>query len=284
MQSHLDDDARLTSLLERFVSSDGLLVVLSGAGISAESGIPTFRGQEGYWTIGSRNYTPMEIATREMFEREPEAVWAWYLMRFERAKGAEPNPGHLAVAELERALGDRLAVITQNIDGLHERGGVSSARTFAIHGDARKMRCSSAAHDEERALTLLDLPTLGAPEPPLPADVQRQLTCARCGAWMRPHVLWFDEYYTEALYRSDSALEAAQRAALLIVVGTTGSTTLPVRIGLECAQRGVPIIDINLEDNPFSSLARARDRGLVLRERASVALPRVARALASVTT
>ena len=109
---------------------DGSLVVLSGAGISAESGIPTFRGKEGYWTVGSTEYHPQEMATFAMFTREPEAIWGWYLYRRTVCHEAGPNAGHQAVVRMEQALGDRFLLITQNVDGLHLRAGNSLERTF----------------------------------------------------------------------------------------------------------------------------------------------------------
>jgi NAD-dependent protein deacetylase/lipoamidase len=299
---------RLAALLADFQASNGRLLILTGAGISAESGIPTFRGKDGYWTIGSSHYAPMQMATHEMFERAPDEVWAWYLMRFAACRGAEPNPAHHAIARIERLLGERMSLVTQNIDGLHQRAGSSSERTFAIHGDASQMRCASfpgglmqtpapsevnpdgappptppqalragpqprLLHTRDHNNELVDLPELEGG--PLSQATRRALTCTRCGGWMRPHVLWFDEYYSEELFRAESAFARADAATLLLVVGTTGSTTLPVQIGLACARRGVPIIDVNLEDNPFSELAGS-GRGLVLRETATGALPRIA--------
>ena len=133
---------KLRAVLEG-VAANGRVLVLTGAGISAESGIPTFRGREGYWVVGSRNYMPAEMATHEMFEAAPEDVWRWYLSRFGAVRGAEPNAGHHAIAALERALGDRFTLVTQNIDGLHRRAGSSEARTYCIHGEAAFVRCAA---------------------------------------------------------------------------------------------------------------------------------------------
>src|SRR5512138_2460273 len=127
-------EQRLAELLEGVRAKDGKVVALTGAGISAESGIPTFRGAEGYWVVGSRNYMPQEMATLEMFERAPEEVWRWYLYRFGICRDASPNAGHAALVSLEDALGDRFTLVTQNIDGLHRRAG--SRRVYTIHGDA----------------------------------------------------------------------------------------------------------------------------------------------------
>jgi NAD-dependent protein deacetylase/lipoamidase len=269
-----DAGAELARLLGELCAGSGRLAILTGAGVSAESGIPTFRGKDGYWTIGSSNYAPTQMATHAMFQRAPDEVWAWYLMRFAACRAAKPNAAHDAIVRIERALGERMALITQNIDGLHQRAGSSEERTFAIHGDARQMRCGSGRHDE-----LLPLPELAAERAPLPAATRAALTCTRCGGWMRPHVLWFDEYYTEQLFRAESAYARAAAATLLIVAGTMGATTLPHQIGLGCARRGVPIIDINIEENPFAELAR-QSGGVVLREPASLALPRIATLLA----
>ncbi len=135
-ESRLD---RLSSILD-----SGNLVVLSGAGISAESGIPTFRGKDGYWVVGYREYQPQEMATRAMFGRDPEAVWAWYLYRRGLCRGAAPNRGHRALVDLERLLGDRFRLVTQNVDGLHIRAGNSPARTYQIHGSIDHARCGVA--------------------------------------------------------------------------------------------------------------------------------------------
>jgi NAD-dependent deacetylase len=269
----------LETILSRWRSGEGRLVFLTGAGISAESGIPTFRGPDGFRRVGSRNYSPMELATSEMFRREPETVWCWYLSRFAACAAAEPNAGHRAIAQLQAAHGDRVALITQNVDGLHPRAGSPPERSYAIHGDARFVRCS-------RSCTGLLEPTPAVPpqEPGkgLSADARALLQCARCAGWLRPHVLWFDEYYNEDHYRSESAMAAGASATLLITVGTTGATTLPMAIGMQCQERGVPIIDVNVEDNAFSMLARRS--GSALREAAAIALPRIARLLSGETS
>jgi NAD-dependent deacetylase len=255
----------VADVVDAWRAGRGRVVVLTGAGISAESGIPTFRGKDGYWTVGSTHYTPMQMATRAMFEEAPEQVWAWYLWRFSVCANAEPNAGHHAIVSLEKALGDRMALVTQNVDGLHQRAGSSLERTFPIHGDARKMRCASECHE-----TIHELPSAlhGQQDTSV---LQRGLACQRCRGWLRPHVLWFDEFYEERLYRSDSALAAARSASLLVVVGTSGATSLPMRIATECMRRGVPIIDVNIEPNVFSEMAEAN--GVKLTGPSASALP-----------
>ncbi|HET9554043.1 MAG TPA: Sir2 family NAD-dependent protein deacetylase [Anaeromyxobacteraceae bacterium] len=265
----------LTRLLAEVREARGRVVALTGAGISAESGIPTFRGQEGFWVVGSRNYMPQEMATREMFERRPEEVWRWYLYRFGVCRGAAPNAGHLALAALEARLGERFTLVTQNIDGLHRRAG--SRRVLAIHGDAAFVRCADACGQER-----LPQPDLGARgrDTPFTADDRRALACPRCGGWLRPHVLWFDEYYDETNYSMSTALRAADTADLLLVVGTSGATNLPMQIGRIAFGRGAAIVDVNPEENPFAELAARAERGVAVRGGACERLPAIAAALA----
>ena len=131
------------AVCRRALDQPGKIVVLTGAGVSAESGIPTFRGKEGYWTIGAREYQPQELATHEAFEAMPWSVWAWYLYRRGVCRRAVPNPAHTALARLATGLPDRFALVTQNVDGLHRRAGSPDETTFPIHGDISLMRCAN---------------------------------------------------------------------------------------------------------------------------------------------
>lgn len=266
--------SRLLELLER--TRGGSVCVLTGAGISAESGIPTFRGKDGYWVVGSRNYMPEEMATHRMFLQHPDEVWRWYLYRFGLCHHFPPNAAHRALVTLERQLGDRYHLVTQNIDGLHRRAGSSSERTYCIHGDSAWMRCAN-----DCGLGLVELPDFGQRDATTTiSEAERgRLTCPRCGAWMRPHVLWFDECYDEPLYRAESAMQAAAEADLLLVVGTSGATNLPSQIGHLCYQLGTPIIDVNPESNPFGDLAARSRRGYCARGPASVWVPAIVDAL-----
>ena len=251
----------------------GNLVVLTGAGISAESGIPTFRGKEGYWVLGSREYQPQEMATRAMFTRDPPAVWAWYLYRRGLCRRAAPNAGHRALVDLEYLLGDRFRLVTQNVDGLHIRAGNSPVRTYQIHGSIDRARCADACSDE-----IWPLPEkLGLDKErgqALTADEEALLRCPRCSGWARPHVLWFDEYYDEQYYRFDSSIRAAASADVLLVLGTSGATNLPLQMGQCAMSTGALIVDINLEENPFSRLALANG-GKFLRGKCGDVLPTV---------
>src|SRR5688572_10403206 len=132
----------LADLLARAASDGGRVVVLTGAGISAESGIPTFRGPEGYWRIGSVNWRPEQLATFAAFTAMPQAQWAWYLYRRGVCLAARPNAAHRALVDLERALGERFRLVTQNVDGLHLRAGSSTTRTLQIHGNLHFARCA----------------------------------------------------------------------------------------------------------------------------------------------
>jgi len=265
----------LRELVEAALARPGLCLFLTGAGVSAESGVPTFRGPDGYWRVGSRNYHAAELATREQFERTPGAVWGWYLHRLRVCRAASPNAAHRAIAELGVALADRFLLITQNVDGLHRRAGSPSQNTYEIHGNISSMRCSRRCE----GLCAIPEALLAAGTDADAAALERVLACSGCGAWMRPHVLWFDERYDEALFRFESSLAAVERAALACVVGTTGTTNLPAQIGERAAARGVPLLVINPEPNPFSELAEQAGAGLFLRGLAGSWVPEVARAI-----
>jgi NAD-dependent deacetylase len=247
----------------------GPVVFLTGAGISAESGIPTFRGQEGYWQVGSRNYHPTEMATHEAFERMPEEVWRWYLYRRGVCRGAEPNDAHRALVRLEQAIGERFLLVTQNVDGLHLRAG--SARTYQIHGNIDYCRCSQECDPPLRPMPA-SVEENWDKERPLTEAERRVLTCT-CGAWLRPHVLWFDEYYDEPLFRYESAQSAAEEAAVLVVVGTSGATSLPARMCEIVAARGAPLWVIDPAPTSFSTLAESSRRGHFLRGTACEVVP-----------
>lgn len=256
------------------VDGDGPVVVLTGAGISAESGIPTFRGAEGYWRVGSRNYQPTEMATAEAFARMPEEVWRWYLYRRGVCRAAAPNDAHRALVDVERRLGARFLLCTQNVDGLHLRAGSSPERTYQIHGNVDFCRCAAGCLPAVRPLPEA-LSVAWQKDRPLGAADAATLRC-RCGAWLRPHVLWFDESYDEPLYRYLSALRAAEAAAMLIVVGTSGATTLPTRMCQIVAARGAPLLVIDPEPTVFSELAAASQGGQFLRGTASSVVPALA--------
>lgn len=253
----------------------GRVLALTGAGVSAESGIPTFRGKEGYWTVGAREYHPQELATYEAFQAMPWEVWAWYLYRRGVCQRAEPNAAHTALVTLARALPDRFALITQNVDGLHRRAGSPDAQTFAIHGDISQMRCA-----EDCVLDRWPMPE-GVPDvakgAEVPAAAKALLRCPRCGAIARPHVLWFDEIYDEDRYHLETVRRLAADAALLLVVGTSAQTNLPWQVVRLAGRNAATIVDVNVEDNPFGDIAV--ESGGVIRGSAASTLPAIVEAL-----
>lgn len=172
--------------------------VLTGAGISAESGIPTFRGAGGLW----RNYRVEEVASPEAWRRDPGLVWEFYSMRRRVAAEAKPNRGHFALMKLERQIGERLFLCTQNVDRLHEEAG--SRRVLHMHGELFKSRC-----DHCRGLPFGDINTY---EPP--AGIPR----CECGGYIRPHICWFGEMPFEM----PRIFQALQECSIFVTVGTSG--------------------------------------------------------------
>jgi NAD-dependent deacetylase len=243
-------DPELVKLVKN-VARDGRLVVVTGAGVSAASGIPTFRGEEGYWTVGSKEYRPEEMATWGSFQRMPDDVWQWYLYRLGVCRAAKPNGGHKALVEIEKSLGDRFHLVTQNVDGLHLRAGSTLKRTHQAHGNIEYMRCASKC-----TIELFPIPKRVKPkqkgEPLTKAD-KRALRCPKCGGRARPHILFFDECYDSFLYMASTL--AAKQADLLITVGTSGAASLPMRMATLARDNGAVLADVNLEPNPFSGLA-----------------------------
>lgn len=255
----------------------GPVIVLTGAGVSAESGIPTFRGKEGYWTIGAREYHPQELATRAAFDDMPWAVWAWYLYRRAVCRRAEPSAGHVALARLAAALPDRFALVTQNVDGLHRRAGSPDATTYPIHGDISQMRCAADCVIDRWPIpdTVPDLSRGDAVAP----EVQAQLVCPRCAHMARPHVLWFDESYDEPRYFLNTVRRLAGRSVLVVTAGTSAQTNLPWQVVQLAGAAGATLVDVNLEDNPFGDIA-ARSGG-VIRGPAAAGLTAIVDALIS---
>jgi NAD-dependent deacetylase len=261
----------LSTFIEAAAQRPGGVLFLTGAGVSAESGIPTFRGKEGYWTVGSREYHPQELATHDAFSRMPLEVWAWYLYRRGVCRAAAPNPGHTALVRIEAHLGDRFALITQNVDGLHRRAG--SRRLHEIHGDIDLARCADECTPDRWPLGD-DIPALQRGEQ-VPAEVAARLRCPRCGALARPHVLWFDESYDEPRFHLHTVRRLAKGAALLVVAGTSAQTNLPWQVVRIAAETGAAIVDVNVEDNPFAEVARETG-GLAIRGAAAAMLAQIA--------
>jgi NAD-dependent protein deacetylase/lipoamidase len=183
------------------LGSDDRLFVLTGAGVSAESGLPTFRGANGLW----RGYRVEEVATPEAFAADPVLVWQFYSERRLRHATVEPNPAHFALAELERRIGDRFFLCTQNVDSLHELAG--SRRVVHMHGRIMQSRCS-----DTRCNSLpFDDRNLHRSEDELP-------NCALCGAVIRPHICWFGE----VPFEMELIVHQVQQASVVLTVGTSG--------------------------------------------------------------
>ena len=263
-------DGNFEKRLQDVIKGSGRITVLTGAGISAESGIPTFRGPEGYWTAGSKVYQSQEMATYEMFSQKPYEVWRWYLYRIGICADAEPNTGHLALVEMERRFKERFTLITQNVDNLHLRAGNSLKHTFQIHGNIFYMRC---ANECSRQIHSVPKELMKKSKNDIFTDSdRRRLVCPACGHMTRPHVLWFDEMYDEYYYKYRSALKVAHETALLIIVGTSGGTSLPNQIVWEVASRKGMVVDINIEENHFSRLALKSKNGFFIKKPGSEAL------------
>lgn len=218
------------------------LFVLTGAGISVESGLRTFRGEEGLW----EGQPVAVVATPEGFAREPDRVWAFYSGLRHHAAAAQPNAAHLALAEAERRLGDRFLLITQNVDGLHQQAG--GRRVFELHGSLWRTRCASC-----------DRPPFEDRTEPEKAPV-----CDRCGGLLRPDIVWFGEAVDpEANWRTGQFVQAAARAherLVFLAIGTSGAVWPASGFARLAASFGAETWLANLEaadnDSDFDHLVR----------------------------
>jgi NAD-dependent deacetylase len=202
------------------------VVILTGAGISEESGIPTFRGSDGLW----KNLKPEELATPQAFAKDPRLVWEWYDWRRGLIAKAEPNAGHRALVQLEAAK-PNFTLITQNVDGLHDRAG--SRRVLKLHGDIWRMQCSECGRN---------WPDRRAPLPKLPPH------CG-CGAVARPGVVWFGEPLGEVWAEAE---HAAREAEVLLVVGTSAVVSPAANLAPIAKSAGARVVEINPEETLIS--------------------------------
>lgn len=206
------------------------VTVLTGAGISAESGVPTFRGAGGLW----KQFRAVDLATPEAFAKDPRLVWEFYNWRRELIAPLGPNPGHLALAEIERRLSPHFTLITQNIDGLHQKA--CSRNVIELHGNLWRLRCTRCrAVSENKASPLPSLPE-----------------CDSCGSLLRPHVVWFGESLEQQVL--DRAYDATQNCDLMMVIGTSGTVQPAASMGVEAKRNGATVAEINLEPTPFSNI------------------------------
>lgn len=213
------------------------VVVLTGAGVSAESGVPTFRDAlTGLWS----RYRAEDLATPQAFLANPKLVWDWYAARREKLAQVEPNDGHRALARLE-ALVDDLLVVTQNVDGLHHRAG--SRNVLELHGRLDRTLCFREGTESE----------------PDPSDTGTPPRCPRCGAHLRPGVVWFGEALPAGAF--DRACEAAAAADLCLSVGTSGLVEPAASIPRVALGNGVPVIEVNPDATPLTASATWHLRG-----------------------
>lgn len=221
------------------------VAVLTGAGVSAESGVPTFRGADGLW----RQYRAEDLATPEAFVRDPKLVWEWYDWRRQLIARCHPNPAHLSIAFLERQAPEFL-LITQNVDGLHRLTG--SVGMVELHGNLWRVRCLQDGRITER----LDIPLETIPP-----------RC-ECGGLLRPDVVWFGEALpSDALQQ---AFEAAESCDVFLVVGTSAVVQPAASLPRVARNKGAYVVEVNLEPTPLAPIAHESHHG-----RAGEILPRL---------
>lgn len=243
--------AAIADVLKRMIDGGGRVCVLTGAGMSAESGIPTFRGtHDSLWS----RFDPMRLATAEAWREDPALVWGWYRWRMQRVRDAQPNAGHKALAELARRV--PLSLVTQNVDDLHERAG--STVDAHVHGSLFALRCFACgqAHDG-----------------PLDDYVEGQqnvspMRCTACGDAIRPGVVWFGEALPDDAW--STAVDAATRCTLMLVVGTSGLVYPAAGLPALAQRHGATVVEINPEPTALSA-----DADHVWRSTAAQGLPQL---------
>jgi NAD-dependent deacetylase len=219
-------------LVER-LSSANTLAVLTGAGVSQESGVPTFRGEDGLW----KQHRAEELATWRAFESDPGLVWSWYDYRRQLIADAEPNPAHEAIAGLERGY-PHFSLITQNTDGLHQRAG--SSAPIELHGSVWRARCTA----EQTVRDLLENPLSEVPP-----------HCERCGALLRPDVVWYGEPLPMDAY--ERSHQTASRCDAMLVIGTSAVVHPAASLPLVAKHNGAFVVEVNTSYTPISALVDA---------------------------
>ncbi|MDY0041574.1 MAG: NAD-dependent deacylase [Desulforhabdus sp.] len=214
-------------IVKRHLAACERVVVLTGAGISAESGVPTFRGKDGLW----RQYRATDLATPEAFMRDPQLVWEFYDWRRQLLAPLHPNAAHLALADLENRK-PQLLLVTQNIDGLHQAAG--SSNVLELHGNIWRVRCTSCRKVVENCT----VPLLAPP------------FCTSCGAMLRPHVVWFGEALDAATL--ERALAAIENSQMMLIIGTSATVQPAASMGIHAKKAGAFVVEINLEATPYS--------------------------------
>ncbi len=221
---------------KRVLENASRVAVLTGAGISAQSGIPTFReAQTGLW----ERFSPEELASPSAYARDPKLVWDWYAWRYGLCAKAVPNRAHAALVELEQRLGDGFLLVTQNVDGLHERAG--SHRMITLHGNISRARCENCGSRQSL--------------PPIEDFVPPPM-CDHCGSRMRPDVVWFGETLPpDAL---EAAWNAFERCQVAIIIGTSGLVEPAASLGRVAKAHSAVLIEVNPTETPLSRFADCR--------------------------
>ncbi len=241
-------DERKIKQVADILSRSARAIAFTGAGISAESGVPTFRDNNGLW----EGYDPMKVASPSGFEKDPKLVWRFYNERREQVKQVNPNPAHLALAELEK-IHNNFLVITQNIDGLHQRAG--SINVIELHGSLFKVKCTSCTYritiDKSKENISLENPV-----------------CPKCNSLLRPAVVWFYESLPEDEF--SSAVEAADYCDLMFSIGTSAEVHPAASLIWQAKANGAIIVEINPKPTAASGIA-----DICFREAAGKILPEI---------
>ena len=228
-------------LIEDQIKKFRKIVFVTGAGISQESEIPTFRGKDGLW----RNHDAMKLATIDAFYENPKLVWKWYNERRMNVFQAQPNPGHRAIAELEKYAD--VVVLTQNIDGLHQKAG--SSKVLELHGSIVKVKCSVCDYKEEILTEISNSPPF-----------------CKCGNILRPDVVWFGESLPQDVWQN--AMNFTSKCDLMIIAGTSLVVSPANTLPIYAKQNNAILIEINPEDTVMS-----REMNLVIRNTSAESLP-----------
>ena len=253
----MEGQAKAIRQVKTLLQEAASIGVLTGAGVSAESGIPTFRdAQTGHWS----RFSPQDLATPEAFRRDPQTVWRWYAERRTSVLAVQPNPGHVALARLEAETVDRgaeFSLVTQNVDGLHSRAG--SRHVTEIHGNIMRVRCFSGCvaytvgeeSAEARAAFAGD-----AEAHMRPPEVPR---CPSCGGYLRPDVVWFGESLDEAAV--ERAFTVAESASLFLVIGTSAVVYPAAMLPETALEADATVVEINPDPTPLTAAATISIRG-----------------------
>lgn len=242
----------------RLIKDSKNIAVLTGAGISKESGVPTFRdAMDGLWA----RFDPQQLATPQAFRANPKLVWDWYEYRRDMVRKAQPNPGHHALAHLEQRHSP-VTIITQNVDDLHEQAG--SGHIIHLHGSIARNKCFDNC---QGANTLIDISTLTWDQENGPP------ACPYCGGWVRPDVVWFGEMLPPDAI--DAAMTASAACDLMIVIGTSGLVTPAANMPSIAKRAGASLIEVNPDDSALTPIMDIKLKGA-----SGVILPQIMDALA----